>query len=373
MTEIKSAFVYTPDTLNYNFGPSHPFRPERSGWTFTALEKAGLFHREFEPVKPAPASREELELFHTPAYVDALFSEDRDRLLKFGIGPGDNPFFPGLSRACAAVAGCTLTAMKLLLEGDYRAAFSFPGGLHHAHPEFAYGFCLVNDIAIAIRHALNSLPSGKKIFYLDLDAHFGDGVVYGFYESGDVVTVSVHESGNYLFPGTGFSNERGRGEGLGLKLNIPLPPYSGDEQFLTIFSDVIVPLIEHARPLILIVQFGTDGYRDDPLTHLGCSGSAYLEVVKKLRDILLHSDTRLLMTGGGGYVPWFASAVWFAACSIITSGKLTPLPEGTIPGLPPGYDFPPVKSLLPAAHREEWTMALENALRHRDEMLNRLT
>lgn len=370
--ELKSAFVYSPDILKYNFGPSHPFRSERSGWTFAALKKAGAFHTGFEPVSPEPAAREELELFHTPAYVDALVAEDRDRLIEYGIGPGDNPFFPGLSDACSAVAGCTLTAARLLVENDYRAAFSFPGGLHHAHPEFAYGFCLVNDIAVAIKYSLPKLPAGRKIFYLDLDAHFGDGVVYGFYESGEVVTISVHESGNYLFPGTGFANERGRGKGLGLKLNIPLPPYSGDEQFLTIFNDVIVPLLEQARPWLLVVQFGTDGYRDDPLTHLGYSGNAYLKVAEALRKLLLSTDTRLLMTGGGGYVPWFASAVWFAACEIITSGELPPVPGGVIPGMPADYDFPAVVSLLPSRHREEWTTAVESAIRHRDEMLKRL-
>lgn len=310
----KASFVYSTDCLKYDFSKSHVFRPERAYQVYRFLLESPHFEDwKIELKEPLKASRSDLLLFHTLKYVDALEKEDEARLSNHGIGFGDNPFFKGIYEAVTAVAGATITAANELLNGK-STAFSFSGGLHHAHPDYAYGFCLVNDAVIAIKKMIQAGRSRPgSIVYCDIDAHFGDGVVYGLYSRPEVVTLSVHESGVYLFPGTGFANETGRDQGAGLKLNLPLPPYSAEYEFVTFIDDIFKPLLENVKPDFVVVQAGTDGYSQDPLTHLNYSPYCYLRFFEALKELQKSLGFKILLLGGGGYVPPFASLIWAAS------------------------------------------------------------
>lgn len=324
-----ASFVYSPEVEKYNFGSSHPFKSGRTTNTYKALETWGFFSKG-SLIIPRKASPDELLFFHTKDYVEALSTEDKKNLLYYGIGTGDNPYFEGLYEAVLAVAGSTLTAFETTLTTN-RIGFSYSGGLHHAHPRYASGFCLVNDIAIVIGKYLRETEPTRPaaITYIDIDAHHGDGVIYGFYEEPRVLAISIHESGRYLFPGTGFASERGKGEGEGFTINIPLPPGSDETIFIKSVDDIILPALEMAKPSLLMIQYGTDGYRDDPLTHLNYSPKCYWHFAKCIRNYLENNnDVKVIVVGGGGYIPWFASLVWTAATMIISgSGEVEDLPE----------------------------------------------
>lgn len=314
----KACFIYSEECLKYDFGKSHPFRPERAYHTYEALLKLGFFDKDIELIPPDYTTKEEFLMFHTLSYVENLLEENRGRLLYHGIGAGDNPFFEGIGNAASVVAGASIKAARKLSEG-YRLSFSFSGGLHHAHPDYAYGFCIVNDVVLAIKEILKregGYPG--KILYIDIDAHFGDGVVYGLYDTADVVTLSVHESGRYLFPGTGFINDTGRGEGKDLKINVPLPPYSAEYEFLRVVDEIIMPLLEIVKPAYVVVQCGTDGYKEDPLTHLEYSAYNYLYFLSRMQEFLKNNDSNALVLGGGGYVPPFASLIWFVTTLVLS-------------------------------------------------------
>jgi acetoin utilization protein AcuC len=369
MMRGKAAFVYSSDCLKYDFGPGHVFRPERALHTFNLLKAVQTVDRRIDFFEPKPAEKDEMLLFHTRTYVEALLEENEAELLNHGIGFGDNPYFEGIGEAVKIVAGASITAAELLLEG-YETAFSYAGGLHHAHPDYAYGFCLVNDIALALKKIIVSGVEQKgSILYVDVDAHFGDGVVYGFYNSDVVVTFSIHESGRYLFPGTGFSNETGKDKGEGLKINVPLPPYSSEREFLTVLDEVLFPLIEIVSPRVIALQLGTDGYREDPLTHLKYSPYCYIYLLEELLRLRKKIDFKLLVFGGGGYVPWFASLIWFLFASVITS-IFSPFEalefalenREMLPGMPKSVRFEPSGGKITPEYEEEFEIVLESSL-----------
>jgi acetoin utilization protein AcuC len=370
----KAAFVYSEDCLKYNFGPSHVFRPERAYYVWKALEKTGLFDEKLELIPPIPATFEDLLLFHTERYVSALSLEDEGLLFEHGIGFGDNPYFEGIYEAVRIVAGATLTAAKMLLEG-FDFAFAFSGGLHHAHPDYASGFCLVNDAVLAIKTFIErGFTRRGSIMYVDIDAHFGDGVVYGLYNRGEVVTLSVHESGRYLFPGTGFLNERGKGEGEGLKINVPLPPYSAEQEFTAFVDRVFKPAVLRTKPQIVVVQSGTDGYKQDPLTHLKYSPYSYLYFFRALKEVCREVGSKILVLGGGGYVPSFASLIWLAA-TLYLSHDLDfeetyqlALNNELIQGLDQTLTFEPEKSKTIEHYLEDFQTTIEKATSYTAEL-----
>lgn len=367
-TKASPAYVYSDKVLKYNFGASHPFRPERWAYAAKAAEASGLFSKAtlLEPQKATP---EELELFHEKDYVEALISNNEEKLLYYGIGAGDNPFFDGVGEASLIVAGATLTALSSLMKGA-PVSFAFSGGLHHAHSRYASGFCLINDAAIAIRKYLSETKYERpaSVVYLDIDAHHGDGVSYGFYHDHRVLAISIHESGRYLFPGTGHANERGKGEGEGFNLNIPLPPGSGESVFLTALNEIIMPALYAAKPDLLVIQSGTDGYKQDPLTHLNYSPycyKAFVDSIKRFSE--QNQETKLLFVGGGGYVPWFAAAVWtFIALSLSGIQVQGGIPSGVlkeIPGAPDEFSMEEsFETGTPHALKEEWETTLAASL-----------
>lgn len=282
------------------------------------------------------ASRATLETFHQSEYIEFVERAsglDREVLLD----AGDTPAFRGCHEAAARLVQGAVDALDYTIE-HRRPAFHPAGGLHHAHPGRASGFCIFNDVAIAVARGMRR---GHRVAYIDIDAHHGDGVMYGFYDSGRVLDVDFHQDGRTLFPGTGFPQEVGRADGAGLKANIPLPPGAGDEALLPIFHRVVPPLLRWFRPHVIVLQHGVDGHYGDGLARLQYSPAAYAEIDRTILA-LAHELTgdRLLVTGGGGYRPESVSRV-FARTGAILAG--VPVPDD--------------RASLPAHWRREFTSA----------------
>jgi acetoin utilization protein AcuC len=296
--------VYSPDLVEYDHGPDHPLKPARVLLTRELIASYGLLDGDRVVEVPARVAADaELGLVHTERYLDAVKRAGRGEpgdWFRFGLGPGDNPIFPGMHEASARVAGASLVAAEAVVSGDAEHAFSPAGGLHHAMPERASGFCVYDDPAIAIAWMLRH--GVERVAYVDVDVHHGDGPQAIFWDDARVLTISIHESGRYLFPGTGFTDERGGGRAEGTKVNVPLPPGTSDEGWLRAFVSVVPELVREWAPDVLVTQLGCDTHRTDPLAHLGLSTRAYREAAARLHE-LAHEAAggRWLATGGGGY------------------------------------------------------------------------
>jgi acetoin utilization protein AcuC len=278
--------------------------------TFELLRACGLLDAPgVTLVYPRLATREELTAVHGPAYVEAVellsaggeHSRELARLAAlFGFHSSDNPVFPGMQQAASFVCGGAVLAAEAIMSGRARHAFVPAGGLHHAHMARAAGFCIYNDPAVAIAAARDR--HGARVAYVDVDAHHGDGVQEIFYQDPNVLTISIHESGQYLFPGTGFVQEIGDGPGYGYSINVPLEPYAGDAALLRAVDEVVRPLVRAYRPDLLVTQCGCDSHWLDPLTHLAATTRIW-PVLAETFHALAHEvcDGRWLATGGGGY------------------------------------------------------------------------
>jgi acetoin utilization protein AcuC len=306
--------VYGPRSVTYDFGPDHPLTPRRFGPGISLLEALGAA----PGLAPEPASDVELEWIHDAAYVDVVkaFSHEPLGPPRAGIGPGDTPAFAGMHEASAAVAGGSLRAMEAILGGDVIHAFHPGGGLHHAMPGRASGFCVYDDPALAIARARRD---GLRVLYVDLDVHHGDGVQAIHWSDPGVMTVSIHETGLSLFPGTGFPDELGGGAALGTKVNLPLDPGTGERGWLAALELVLPALAEAFQPEVVVSQHGADAHAFDPLAQLLVTTTA-MGAAARLVDSLAHrwAGGRWLATGGGGYdayrvVPRAWSQVWLAA------------------------------------------------------------
>ena len=326
---MEVALAYTPALDAYNLGPDHPFRPERVSLAAAMMEEHGLIAEgALRPIPFEAATREDLLRAHSAAYIAVVERASGPGGLwppEAGIGPGDTPAFPGMHDAAALVCGAPSAALTAVTDGTYARAFSPAGGLHHAHRDHASGFCVYNDIAVAIAAALTRVPA-LRVLYVDIDAHHGDGVQDIFYEEPRVLTVSIHESGRYLFPGTGDADERGHGAGLGSALNIPMSPLAGDDAYLAAFDGTIAPAARVFAPDVIVAQCGADAHWSDPLTTLGLTlggfRALYLRLVA-LADELCAG--RLLATGGGGY-SWqrVVPQAWTLLASALTGVALPP-------------------------------------------------
>ena len=288
----------------YDHGPQHPLRPERVLLTLDLIEAFGIIsHPNVRTVGCRSASDEEIGLVHTQEFIDATrragYGQHGD-WWRYGYGPGDNPIFPQMHEAGALVAGASLAAAEEVHSGRAEHAFNPAGGLHHAMPSHASGFCVYDDPAIAIRWLLTQ--GVERIAYVDVDVHHGDGPQAIFYADPRVLTISIHESGRYLFPGTGFEDETGAGDAEGTKVNVPLQPMSDDAMWLEAFREMVPRRVREWRPDVLVTQLGCDTHRTDPLAHLELTTSAYREAAKILHD-LAHEAAggRWIATGGGGY------------------------------------------------------------------------
>jgi acetoin utilization protein AcuC len=296
--------VYSPEIVAYDHGPDHPLKPVRVRLTRELIRAYGLVGTgAATEISPQMATDEELRLVHTERYLDAVKRAgqgERGDWFRFGFGPGDNPIFPGMHEASARVAGASVVAAEAVLDGTADHAFNPAGGLHHAMPERASGFCVYDDPAIAIAWLLSQ--GVERIAYVDVDVHHGDGPQAIFWDDPRVLTISIHESGRYLFPGTGFADERGGGRAEGTKANVPLPPYTSDRGWLEAFDAVVQPKVRGFRPDVLVTQLGCDTHHSDPLAHLALSTGAYGRAAEALHE-LAHQAAggRWVATGGGGY------------------------------------------------------------------------
>lgn len=294
----RPVYVYRGEELaSYGFGDDHPFGPDRHAAFHDELAEAGLGSG-IEYARPRRATVDELALFHTPAYIDFISRKSAD-----GSGfldAGDTPAFPGVFDVASDVAGTTLAAVDAVMSGATPRAFVPIAGLHHAGREHAAGFCVFNDCGVAIEY-LRRKHALKRIAYVDIDAHHGDGVFYAFENDPDVLFADIHEDGRFLYPGTGHAEETGTGPATGTKLNLPLEPGAGDEEFLVAWQKV-EKYIDDARPEFIILQAGADSLDGDPITHLRFSEESHAFAATRLRCLAdRHCSGRLIATGGGGY------------------------------------------------------------------------
>ncbi|MFZ2148343.1 MAG: acetoin utilization protein AcuC [Sedimentisphaerales bacterium] len=295
----KSAFIYSEELEKFSYPADCPFNTDRAGQVRKILNSMDLLSGDNRiEVAPIPADRLVLKKFHSARYLHALKTAAKGRwdteALDMGIGTLDCPVFAGMYDYAVLATGATLTGVKLILSGSARVAFNPSGGFHHAGPERASGFCYINDVALA---CIVLAEEGKRVLYLDVDVHHGDGVAYAFYDRRDVMTISFHESPGTLFPGTGFANEIGDGQGKGYCVNVPLPVGTYDEVYLEAFEAIALPLIGAYNPDVIVFELGADALAGDPLAHLYLTNNVYADIIKHL----LSFDKPILATGGGGY------------------------------------------------------------------------
>ncbi len=291
-------YVYKGEALaRYGFGDDHPFGIDRHDVFHKELAGAGLRDRlEYRDTRRATV--DELALFHTPEYIDKV-----SRMSVDGIGfldGGDTPAFRGIYDSASDVVGTTLAAVDAVMAGETKRAFVPIAGLHHAARDGAAGFCVFNDCGIAVEY-LRSRHGLSRIAYVDIDAHHGDGVFYGFEDDPDLIFADMHEDGRYLYPGTGAADETGRRKAKGTKLNIPLKPGAGDRDFDKAWERVEAYL-EIQKPEFIIFQCGADSLEGDPITHLCFTEEAHAKAATRLCALAdKYSEGRIVATGGGGY------------------------------------------------------------------------
>ena len=314
MRTKKAVFIYSAELEKYNYPPEHPFNTIRAKKTREIVKSLGLLTGNGRSeVPPVPAERLVLKKFHSARYLHALKTAAKGQwdteALNMGIGTGDCPVFEGLYEYTLLATGATLVAAKLLLSGEAEVAFNPSGGFHHAMPEQASGFCYINDVALACTILAEE---GKRVLYLDVDVHHGDGVAYAFYDRCDVMTISLHQNPRTLFPGTGFEDEIGTGKGKGYCVNVPLPVGTYDEVYMKAFEAIALPLIGAYNPDVIVFELGADALAGDPLAHLCLTNNVYADVIEHL----LSFDKPIVATGGGGYNISNTVRAWALAWSI---------------------------------------------------------
>lgn len=313
-----------PELGRYGFDQGHPFSPQRMDYFWDEAQRQGLDTR-LHILPPVMATREELERFHSPRYVDQVI---RQSVSGTGyLDYGDTPAFRGVYEAAGHVVGSVLDALHGIMTGQHRRAFVPIAGLHHARPDRAGGFCVFNDCGVAIATLKDSYHL-TRIAYVDIDAHHGDGVYYAFETDPTLYFADIHEDGHFLYPGTGHPHEQGKGEGAGKKLNLALPPHAEDTQFFQEWKKV-EHFLESCRPEFIILQCGTDSLNHDPITHLHLTPKAHghaAAALCRIAESLGHG--RVLAVGGGGYNPHNIAQGW---CQVVTSLLETPFLQSSNP------------------------------------------
>ncbi|MBW3639299.1 MAG: acetoin utilization protein AcuC [Actinobacteria bacterium] len=303
-----STLIVWDDVLTeYDFGPSHPLRPLRLELTMALAGQLGVLDQPGVSVRaPISAGDDLLALVHDPLYVAAV-KRAPDELLgrlafAYGLGTGDNPIFPRMHEQAALVTGATVDAARAVWEGTAQHAVNISGGLHHAMRGHASGFCVYDDPAVAIAWLLSE--GATRVAYVDVDVHHGDGVEAAFYDDPRVLTVSLHESGRTLFPGSGWPEQVGTGDGVGTNVNVALPAGTGDAGWLRAFDAVVPPVLSAFSPQVMLSQHGCDTHALDPLAHLMMSVDGQRVAYRRLHE-LAHElcGGRWVVVGGGGYEP----------------------------------------------------------------------
>ena len=329
---MKTALIYSEEWNRFDYGREHPLRMERLGLTWRLMQAYGLTTLPQATVHaPTPAAEGEIAVFHDPHYLEVLKAANQGapppRASAFGLGAGDNPVFRGVWEAARLVAAGSLLAADLVASGQAERVFHFAGGLHHALPDRASGFCYVNDPVLAI---LRLRERGFRVAYVDIDAHHGDGVQHAFYGDPHVLTISTHERGERLFPGTGFVRELGEGDGAGYSVNLPLEAYTDSAVYLPAFEAVVPPLLERFKPDVIVAQLGIDAHRTDPLTHLALDVQGFVRAFARILPLA----PRLVALGGGGYDVRNVARGWTAAWAVLNGVELAEdMPETFAPDL----------------------------------------
>lgn len=347
MYPCRTALIYSPLFGNFNFGVDHPFKLQRNRMAYDLMDAYGLLALPNMQIRDClPATDELLLSFHTPEYIARLkefsSSEEPRADFRFGLGDADCPVFEGLYDYAALGAGATFEAVRLVEEEGFDIAFNMNGGWHHAHRARASGFSYLNDAVVAINWLV---ARGRRVLYLDLDAHHGDGVQEAYYGTDQVLTISIHESGIYFYPGTGFEDETGEGNGSGYSVNVPLLAHADDAMYMKAFDEVAYPLIAAFNPDIIVTQIGADTFRTDPLTNLEITTYSYSWMLSKIKRLKIP----WVALGGGGYDLMNTARAWTLAWAVMNNVKLNPrLPAAFIKKIEPlGYRN---RALLDAMH-----------------------
>lgn len=305
----------------YSYGPEHPMGPDRVRLAIELGNYFGLLDH-FDIEAPADSAWDLIRRTHAQHYLEAL--SDGDEHPELGIGTQDQPLVPELLDVAAHVVAGTVHATKAVWEGRYDRAVNLAGGLHHAMHENQAGFCMLNDAAAAIHYLLDH--GATRVAYVDLDAHHGDGVEQMFWDDPRVLTISIHESGLFLFPGTGFARDIGGPDAAGTAINVALEPETHDVDWLYSVHGIVPPILQKFRPDILITQHGTDGHRSDPLTHLQLSVDG---MAKSYRSVSRWAERfchgKWVALGGGGYQRDAVARTWVQVLAAVASEKLDPL------------------------------------------------
>lgn len=327
--------------LDYNFGPEHPFSPVRQRMTMDLLEALG---HPAEAVAPPVARRDDVRRVHSESFVEAVEAASAGtappQAREYGLDTGDVPVFDGMDAAARGLVGGTLHGAQLIAHGRARRVLQFGGGLHHAREDRASGFCVYNDLSVAI-DALRA--HDLRVAYVDVDVHHGDGVQFLHYDDPAVLTLSLHETGRALFPGTGGVQEVGRGLGKGFSLNVPLAPFTESDSYLDAFERVVPYALSHFQPDVVVAQCGADAHFNDPLADLLLTTHAYEQIFRRLLALADdHADGRLLCTLGGGYRLDGVSRIWALLALLMR-----------------GHDLP---EALPEDYRARWDARLDDPL-----------
>ena len=348
MQRSKTIFVYAEDMAWFDFGPDHPFKPERASKTYDLCTRYGVMNHPWMTIlEPEPIEQDLLTLFHDPVYLSLLEEASRGNvrieMLERGLGNTDNPILPGIYEWSLRAAGGTYASMQDLISGSARVAFNPLGGFHHSMPDHAEGFCYINDIVITIMDALKRSPA-LKIAYVDFDAHHGNGVQEAFYGDPRVLVISLHETGRTLYPGAGYETEIGEGEGRGFTVNVPLEAGTDDDVYAFASDEVVFPLVRSFSPDLIVAELGADALISDPLTHLKLTNNGYQRAVRGIMDLC----PRILALGGGGYDLYRTARCWTLAWSILNHLEPTDEFAGLVGGMMFGpemevgslYDYP---------------------------------
>lgn len=341
----QAALVYADELSQHVLSPNHPMKPVRLRYMHELMRAVGLLDSPaLLQAEPRAASREEILRSHDTDYVDIVrvigSGGIAPNMYEFGIGPGDNPPREGMYDSTALVVGSTLIATEIVRNGAAPVAFSPAGGVHHhAMRNRAAGFGVFNDAAIAIQGLIDE---GLRVAYVDIDCHHGDGVQAAFYDTDRALTISLHESGQWLFPGSGFVSETGKGNGEGFSVNVPLPPYTQDDLWLRAFDEVVPPLVRAYSPDLLFIQLGIDTHFRDPLTHLQITTQGFTEAVRRL--LALGSEFGgVVAVGGGGYDMGAVARAWTMALAEMIGFELpewVPASFDAVSGLDSFADVP---------------------------------
>ena len=317
----KEVLVFSKRFSHHSYGPNHPLKVERLQLTMDLIGAYGLFdHPETPWVEAREADEQDVRLVHAEEYLEALRQANTGQApaesWRYGLGSGDNPVFPGLYDWSLLVTGATLECIRQVRYENRRIAFNIAGGLHHALSARSAGFCYLNDPAIGIARMIQD---GLRVVYLDLDVHHGDGVEAAFYNTDQVLTISIHQHGHTLFPGTGFPDEMGQGAGRGFTVNIPLAPGTDDDLYLWVFKETVPPLVRAFDPDVLVTQLGVDTFTTDPLASLNLTADGFCRLIREIKCWGLH----WVALGGGGYNIMNVARAWTSAWAIMKGVELS--------------------------------------------------